>query len=80
MEWKAEYKDINGIKQIQWTCGTKHGTYLGDLSKEPKDVVKFIKDHYGEEEVKKIEEEGAKEVPPIDFEKMFEEMTKNEDI
>lgn len=77
MKWKAELKEINGIKQIQWSCGTKHGTYLGDLSEEPDDVVEFVKQQYGEEGVKKIEEEGAKEVPPIDFEKMFEEMTKN---
>jgi len=78
MEWKAEIKDINGIKQIHWSYGTRHGTYLGDLTEEPKDVVKFIKEQFTKKEIEEIEKEGAKEIPLIDFEKMFEEMTNNE--
>ena len=80
MEWKAEIQNINGIKQIIWEYGNKKGTLLCDLSTVPDDLVQYVKDFHGEEETKKLEEEGKKEPEMIDMEKMFEEMAKNAGI
>ena len=77
MEWKAEIQNINGVKQLLWECGNKKGTMMGDFSTEPDDLVAFVKEFFGEERVKEIEEEGKVEIQPIDMEKMFEEMFKN---
>lgn len=77
MEWKAEIQNINGVKQLLWEYGHKKGTLLADFSTEPDNPVAFVKDFFGEERVKELEEEGKVESEPIDMEEMFKKMAKN---
>ena len=77
MEWKAEIQNINGVKQLLWEYGYKKGTLLADFSTEPDDPVAFVKDFFGEERIKELEEEGKVKSEPIDMEEMFKEMAKN---
>ena len=77
MEWKAEIQNINGVKQLLQEYGHKKGTLLADFSTEPDDPVAFVKDFFGEERIKELEEEGKVESEPIDMEEMFKEMAKN---
>ena len=80
MDWKAEIQNINGVKQLLWEYGYKKGTMIADFSTEPDNLVAFVKDFFGEERVKELEEEGKIESEPIDMEEMFKEMAKNAGI
>ena len=71
MEWKASIEKINNIKQIVYGYGNYNGTLICDLSTEPEDPIAYVKEFLGEDGVKTAEEEGKKEVQPIDMEAMF---------
>ena len=60
--WKAEIIVVNGVKQIRWEFGTQKGVALVNIEEDPSDVVEFLKETFGEDWKKEMEEEGKKEI------------------